>query len=50
MDDRCRRGGQSCSQSVGRKQLLDLLDGPFGGPVLLPSFGGRQVEGLGLAF
>lgn len=34
----------------GRSSALDLLDRPFRGPVLLPSFRGRQVEGLGLAF
>lgn len=33
-----------------RSPVLDLLDRPFGGPVVVPSFGGRQVEGLSLAF
>lgn len=37
-------------EAAGVRWLLDLLDRPFGGPVLLPSSGGRQVEGLGLAF
>lgn len=42
--------GAGSSQRERDKEFLDLLDCSFRRPVLLPSFRGGQVEGLGLAF
>lgn len=41
---------QTISAWKAARGHLDLVDGSLGGPVVLPSFGGGQVEGLGLAF